>query len=295
MSDYQLRNLSDAPRGMRSQDGTLMENTLVREPLQDRSRRTLERLVASAARLLEASGPDAVTVTGVTREARTSVGAFYARFSGKEEMVRYLGERWLGEALEQWRAVASEVESEGVPGLRRGMTTLAALYLSGPARRLALLHGHDDPNPGRLRRFEDRVAETLAAGQPEDDQGGELGPSPQTRFLRAVALVAGVRELGIRAIEGGGASAGLGPGTLAEIMVGVMPGIPSAVAPDGGESARSVADEILRMTQRPPEVSERSEHPVKTEEPDTTAHGSGTGEEESGEEEGEPDVFDVWG
>lgn len=251
-----------------------MENTLVREPLQDRSRRTLERLVASAARLLELSGPDAVTVTGVTREARTSVGAFYARFSGKEEMVRYLGERWLGEAMEQWRVVALGVESEGVPGLRRGITTLASLYLSGPARRLALLHGQDDPTPSRLRRFEDRVAEALAAGHPEENQGEELDASPQTRFLRAVALVAGVRELGVRATEGGGASAGLGPGTLAEIMVGAMSGLPSAVATDESGSDRNADEKILRTTQRPPEGSEDLENPMEAE---------------------EPDVFDVWG
>jgi len=221
MSEVQRRGLPPGHEDPRSEDPPSVQDTLVREPLQDRSRRTLERLVAAAARLLEEHGPDAVTVTGVTREARTSVGAFYARFSGKEEMVRYLGERWLAEALERWRVVAADVGSGGRVELRQGLTTLAGLYLNGPARRLALLHGQDDPSPGRLRRFEDQVAEALAAGGLAAEEGSEAELSDPTRFLRAVAVVAGVRELGVRATEGRGPSAGLGPGTLAEIMVGL--------------------------------------------------------------------------
>ena len=240
MSELQRGSPPPVQEDLRPEETLTVQDTLVREPLQDRSRRTLERLVAAAARLLEEHGPDSVTVTGVTREARTSVGAFYARFSGKEEMVRYLGERWLAEALERWRAVAPDVETGGRTQLRNGMTTLAGLYLNGPARRLTLLHGQDDPRPSRLRRFEDRVAEALAAGglAREEDGGADL--SDPTRFLRAVAVVAGVRELGVRATEGGGPTAGLGPGTLAEIMVGLSqltggePGDRSAGGSDPG-------------------------------------------------------------
>jgi AcrR family transcriptional regulator len=263
MTELQRGSPSPVQGGVPPEDPPSVQDTLVREPLQDRSRRTLERLVAAAARLLEEHGPDAVTVTGVAREARTSVGAFYARFSGKEEMVRYLGERWLAEALERWRVVADAVETGGRAELRHGMTTLAGLYLNGPARRLALLHGQDDPKPSRLRRFEDRVAEVLATGGLVGEEGGEADLSDPTRFLRAVAVVAGVRELGVRATEGQGPSAGLGPGTLAEIMVGpsrLYPGIPG----DAPEEGVGTSEEEVR-------------------EP----------EDEVGEEE--PDVFDVWG
>ena len=101
--------------------------------------------------------------------------------------------------------------------------------------------------------------------------------------------------MGVRATEGGGASAGLGPGTLAEIMVGAMSGLPSAVATDESGSDRNADEKILRTTQRPPEGSEDLENPMEAEEPDTTPHVSGSGEEAAQEEEGEPDVFDVWG
>jgi AcrR family transcriptional regulator len=229
---------------------------LVREPVQDRSRRSLERLVAAAARLLEAHGPDAVTVTGVAKEARISVGAFYARFSGKEEMVRYLGERWLSDAIEQWTSASRELSS----GPRRGLTALAALYLDGPARRLALLHGQDDPAPSRLRRFEDRVAGDLSSpGVPAADGGGE-DHSDATRFLRALAVVAGVRELGARASEGTGRSAGLGPGALAEIMVGLSKGLelPATSRKGGWEESAQESEEGGQKSEEPgPEVEEQ--------------------------------------
>jgi AcrR family transcriptional regulator len=296
MTDSQRGSPSSVHEGFVPDEPQAIQDTLLRKPLQDRSRRTLERLVAAAARLLEEHGPDAVTVTGVTREARTSVGAFYARFSGKEEMVRYLGERWLAEALELWQAVTADVETGGGGELRHGMTTLAGLYLNGPARRLALLHGQDDPVPSRLRRFEDRVAEVLAAGGLAGEGGGESDFSDPTRFLRAVALVAGVRELGVRATEGRGPSAGLGPGTLAEVMVGLsqlsrrIPGeAPSEGADRGsgmpprgdGEFGEPVREEAVRG-----EDPEPKEEPEPKEDPEP---------KEETEPAGEPDVFDVWG
>lgn len=73
-------------------------------PKQPRSRKTLERIVNAALELLESGGPDALTVQGVVARAKSSVGSFYARFGGKDDLLQYLSERVWDEALERWDA-----------------------------------------------------------------------------------------------------------------------------------------------------------------------------------------------
>lgn len=75
----------------------------IRIPQQDRSRRTLERLITAAVRILEAEGPEALTITRITEEAHTSVGSFYARFQGKDDLVRYMAQESFEETVREWR------------------------------------------------------------------------------------------------------------------------------------------------------------------------------------------------
>ena len=71
-------------------------------PRQHRSRRTLERIVAASLEILATEGPGALTVHKVVEKADSSVGSFYARFGGKEDLIDYLGEQVWREALERW-------------------------------------------------------------------------------------------------------------------------------------------------------------------------------------------------
>lgn len=73
-------------------------------PKQPRSQRTLERIVAAGLALLEEKGPAGVTVQAVVKRARSSVGSFYARFRGKEDLLAYLAEHVRESALTEWRA-----------------------------------------------------------------------------------------------------------------------------------------------------------------------------------------------
>jgi len=75
----------------------------VHAPLQARSRRTLERIVRAALRLFGRDGVAGTTVHAIVEEAGSSVGSFYARFDGKEELVRFLEARVWDEALLRWR------------------------------------------------------------------------------------------------------------------------------------------------------------------------------------------------
>jgi AcrR family transcriptional regulator len=165
---------------------------LLREPRQDRSRRTLKRILEAGLYLLEHEGPDALTVTEITKRARTSVGSFYARFNGKDALLRYMGERSLNEALEMWEQLHEGITADD--DLRASLTEavirLGWLYLEDAGRSVVLLDGIEDPTPRRRRRLEDRIAEDIA----------ELGRSPirsdlATRILTGVLQDATVRNL----------------------------------------------------------------------------------------------------
>ena len=67
---------------------------MVRDPLQLRSRETLERLAAATERLLEERTFEEITIGDILREARCSSGSFYARFAGKDALLPYLYERY---------------------------------------------------------------------------------------------------------------------------------------------------------------------------------------------------------
>ena len=74
----------------------------IRPPKQTRSQRTLERIVAASLELLATEGLSGLTVHKVVAKANSSVGSFYARFDGKDDLLDYLGERVWTEALERW-------------------------------------------------------------------------------------------------------------------------------------------------------------------------------------------------
>jgi AcrR family transcriptional regulator len=67
---------------------------MVRDPLQLRSRETLERVAAATERLLEERTFEEITIGEILREARCSSGSFYARFASKDALLPYLYERY---------------------------------------------------------------------------------------------------------------------------------------------------------------------------------------------------------
>jgi AcrR family transcriptional regulator len=162
--------------------------SLAREPQQARSRRTLERLREAAWSLLENGGPEAVTVTGVSSLAGVSVGSFYARFEGKDELLGHLEAVALASALQSWADAAERPGADALELIRE----VASLYRTGPARRLLLLARADGRSPQRLDELQRAVAGSLAPHLP--------GPATEAR-LRAAALSAGARELAVAFAE----------------------------------------------------------------------------------------------
>lgn len=106
--------------------------THVNPPQQARSRRTLERIVKAALDILEEDGPDALTVQAVVARADSSVGSFYARFRGKDDLLEYLGERVWDEARERWQ---SSLQAQAWSGLGLSEVAEGAVRLLADAQR----------------------------------------------------------------------------------------------------------------------------------------------------------------
>ncbi|MFH1764299.1 MAG: TetR/AcrR family transcriptional regulator [Gemmatimonadota bacterium] len=82
----------------------IAENTALRPPKQARSRETLDRIAQAALELMEEGGVEGATVAAIVGRAGASVGSFYARFAGKDDLIRYLQDRIWSEARDRWDA-----------------------------------------------------------------------------------------------------------------------------------------------------------------------------------------------
>ncbi len=140
-------------------------NNHLNAPKQSRSRQTLERIVQAALEILEGQGYAALTVKAVVERANSSVGSFYARFSGKEDLVDYLGERVWDQALERWDEAVkardwSEIDlediAEGSIALLVDIGVSRAVYL----RALDQARGTDGQ---AYSRFRNRLLGDVAA------------------------------------------------------------------------------------------------------------------------------------
>ena len=87
-----------------------------RQPVQARSRRTMDRMVRAAEDLLQERPFDAISVAEIVRQAGTSVGAFYARFSCKGDLLAAIYARRFGtEATERSRRYLAEFAAREMP------------------------------------------------------------------------------------------------------------------------------------------------------------------------------------
>lgn len=99
----------------------------VARPKQGRSEATLQRLLDAAEELICRDGLASVSIASIVREAKSSVGGFYARFRDKDELLRALHERELGRINEQVSELVNPERWDGVP-LRAIIHTLIFTY-----------------------------------------------------------------------------------------------------------------------------------------------------------------------
>ena len=129
-------------------------------PKQSRSQRTLERIVAASLELLATEGPDGLTVHKVVAKADSSVGSFYARFKGKDDLLDYLGERVWTEALERWNQAIASRDWSGFD-LSEIVEGAVGLLLDAQRSRSAYLKALDRAGSAQGRAFEHFQSELL--------------------------------------------------------------------------------------------------------------------------------------
>ena len=159
-------------------DSTSPPSPGVLSPKQERSRRTQEKILAAAERMLRRRLLDELTVTGIAREAGVSVGAFYARFESKDALVPAIGDRY-AETLEDASHHLLRLEAwEGLDleGRARRLVRLAMrVYLRNRGIIRALnLHWRTHPEEvvteslrRRRQAFDQRLIELFLPVAPE--------------------------------------------------------------------------------------------------------------------------------
>lgn len=160
----------------------------LRPPQQERSRRTLDRIVRAALELFAERGVERTSIQDIVDRADSSVGSFYARFEGKDALVRYLESRVWEEARERWdEAIAGRSWEElSLETLVEGVVELLVRLHGEDAGRRAALRaagvpgGSDDPAGAFHARAEDDLSRLILAhrGQlahPEPERAAAFG------------------------------------------------------------------------------------------------------------------------
>jgi len=181
-------------------------------PQQERSRKTLRRIEEATLQLIAEKGVEATTVHDIVKRARSSVGSFYARFPGKEDLLRHLEDRVWGSARHRFEEELEAREFDGV-SLTGVLEPLVELVLQsvrqdGRQRRvLDLRNGSGERGAGMMRFHAyilSRIRPLLLARETEI-----LHPIPERAVDLGFAAVVGA----IRVLEDGtleeGARAGL--------------------------------------------------------------------------------------
>lgn len=135
-------------------------------PKQDRSARTLSRIVEASLELMEQVGVEGATVADIVDRAGASIGSFYARFPSKEDLVGYLQERVWSDARERWDTALEAADWRQLPldSVVEGVTGLLVSSFRADFRRRRVLGSRPRQDErGRLRmlEFHDHILESV--------------------------------------------------------------------------------------------------------------------------------------
>jgi AcrR family transcriptional regulator len=127
---------------------------------QERSRRTLERLLDSAEALLREGGLDAATVPAIASRSELSVGVVYRRFPDKDALIRAVYERFFARSREGNRAALEPARWSGVPTAQILRSLIGGMVAGYRLRRglLAALLFYAETHPDkRFRRHAEQL------------------------------------------------------------------------------------------------------------------------------------------
>jgi AcrR family transcriptional regulator len=170
-------------------------------PRQERSRETLDRYYRAAEQLFAEVAVSDVTVPGLADAAQSSVGAFYARFSGKDEFLAAFYRQYFAEARERlgeqlspepWAGKSAEAVVRGVIDLRADYYVSRRKLLAHLLLHVRLTRDSRFVQPSRALSDEmfARFQELLGSRRP----GPRVAPSVDTIRNGVIIADAGLRE-----------------------------------------------------------------------------------------------------
>lgn len=172
----------------------------VRTPRQARSRATLERIVSATIELLETRTFDEISVTEIVGRARSSVGAFYARFEDKAALLDHLDERYTRRVLQLGERAARETTAaDSLSGEVRGLVTyLLRLHRLHPGLLRTLIVEARRQGEGRFRERTRRMNRTIPPVMDRLlEHSGEMAhPDPERGvYLGLLMVFSTIREV----------------------------------------------------------------------------------------------------
>lgn len=114
-----------------------MEHAFARKPKQTRSQQSYDRMLDAATQILEAGGLQALTLSEVSRRSKVSIGSIYCRVDGKDDLLRAVQARALGQMDREFALLLTRARRRGLP-LRELVPTMVR-ELSNFLRRHAKL------------------------------------------------------------------------------------------------------------------------------------------------------------
>lgn len=129
------------------------------EPVQARSRQTMNRILDAAESLLVNSSIDRVGIAEITAKAGVAAGSFYTRFVDKEDLLAKLFERYVEDLHEVAARIVPQLESE--PALDRRLEIVIEAVTGLFTKRkgvvrsviMKIRHDPDYQNPEMMQEF----------------------------------------------------------------------------------------------------------------------------------------------
>ncbi len=193
---------------------TIVPLAAVAGPKQDRSEKTLYRLLDAAEALIAERGLEGLSIPEIVRRAGSSVGGFYARFADKNQLLRALEERFFLEVSARLEALADARRwRDAAPAtvVEAAVAELVSVTLErAPMIRVFLYRAVQDPDVRENGlRFQRQVGERLgplllagaSARHPDPALAFDLAVTTAFALMQQHVLLDGLQAAGRRLTE----------------------------------------------------------------------------------------------
>jgi len=138
-------------------------NALSKQPRQPRARRTVQRIIAATAELIEARGLDALTTNRVAEQANVNIATLYQYFPNKQALLSALIQSNLNELTRVLNDMLDQLGDASIADSTRLWATLALQYYrqSGGVMPELLRGQYLLSNLPEGREFERRLMEAM--------------------------------------------------------------------------------------------------------------------------------------